>query len=53
MALFANTMALFADAMALFADAMALFANTMPLQGMAKFNLLQINEMLYLADYVV
>ncbi|MEH2181672.1 hypothetical protein [Nostoc sp.] len=53
MALFADALALSADTMALSADTMALFADALALQGMTKFNLLRINEMLYLTDYVV
>ncbi|MEH2079542.1 MAG: hypothetical protein V7K89_05865 [Nostoc sp.] len=53
LALSADTMALFAEALALFAEVLALFAEALALQGMTKFNLLRINEMLYLADYVV
>ncbi len=32
---------------------MALFADAMALQGIAKLNLLGINEMLYLTDYLM
>lgn len=32
---------------------MALFADAIALQGIAKLNLLRINQILYLADYMV
>ncbi|WP_267922973.1 hypothetical protein [Nostoc mirabile] len=38
------------DALALSADALALSADALALQDIAKFNLLRINEMLYLAQ---
>ncbi|MEH2413712.1 hypothetical protein [Nostoc sp.] len=34
-------------------DALPLSGEALPLQSIAKFNLLRINQMLYLADYVV
>ncbi|MEH1935000.1 MAG: hypothetical protein V7L14_15160 [Nostoc sp.] len=40
------------DALALSGNTLALLGDTLALQGIAKFNLLRINEMLYLADYL-
>ena len=48
LALSADALALSADALALSADALALSADALALQGIAKFNSLRINEMLYL-----
>ncbi|MCC5625839.1 hypothetical protein [Nostoc sp. CHAB 5715] len=49
LALSADALALLADALALLADALALSVDALALQGIAKFNSLRINEMLYLA----
>ncbi|MEH2144746.1 hypothetical protein [Nostoc sp.] len=46
----ADALVLSADALALSADALALSADALALQGIAKFNSLQINEMLYLVN---
>ncbi|MCC5626658.1 hypothetical protein LC574_37745, partial [Nostoc sp. CHAB 5715] len=43
-------LALLVDALALLVDALALSADALALQGIAKFNSLRINEMLYLAN---
>ncbi|WP_167407657.1 hypothetical protein [Nostoc flagelliforme] len=45
-----DALALSADALALSADALALSADALALQGIAKFNSLQIDEMLYLTQ---
>ncbi|WP_375512385.1 hypothetical protein [uncultured Nostoc sp.] len=50
LALLADALALLADALALLADALALSADALALQGIAKFNSLRINEMLYLVS---
>ncbi|MEH2358629.1 hypothetical protein [Nostoc sp.] len=48
LALPADALALSANALALPADALALSANALALQGIAKFNSLRIDQMLYL-----
>lgn len=53
MALSGSTLALSGDTLALLGDALALSGDTMALQGIAQFNSPRINEILYLADYVV
>ncbi|MEH1840384.1 MAG: hypothetical protein V7L20_16880 [Nostoc sp.] len=53
LALSADALALLADALALLADTLALSADALALQGIAKFNSLQINEMLYLVKLVI
>ncbi|MCC5656472.1 hypothetical protein LC608_05650 [Nostoc sp. XA010] len=45
-----DTLPLSADALALSVDALALSADALALQGIAKFNLLRINKMLYLVN---
>ncbi len=49
MALYRDALALYWDAIALYRDALALYRDALALQGIAKFNSLRINEMLYLA----
>ncbi|MEH1910340.1 hypothetical protein [Nostoc sp.] len=44
----ADALALLADALALLANALALSADALALQGIAKFNWLRIDQMLYL-----
>ncbi|MEH2395798.1 hypothetical protein [Nostoc sp.] len=44
-----DTFALYWDALALQGDALTMHPDTFALQGIAKFNSLRINEMLYLA----
>ncbi|AUB41465.1 hypothetical protein COO91_07513 [Nostoc flagelliforme CCNUN1] len=48
LALSVDALALSGDALALLVDALALSADALALQGIAKFNSLRINEMLYL-----
>ncbi|MBW4451896.1 MAG: hypothetical protein KME55_03995 [Nostoc indistinguendum CM1-VF10] len=48
LALLAEALALSANALALSADALSLSADALALQGIATFNSLRINEMLYL-----
>ncbi|MCC5625496.1 hypothetical protein [Nostoc sp. CHAB 5715] len=51
LALSADALALLADALALSADALVLSVDALALQGIAKFNSLRINEMLYLVHF--
>ena len=48
LALSADALPLSANALALLANALALLADALALQGIATFNSLRINEMLYL-----
>ncbi|MFN6481463.1 hypothetical protein [Nostoc sp. DedQUE03] len=48
--LLVDALALLVDALALLVDALALSVDTLLLQGIAKFNSLRINEMLYLVN---
>ncbi|MDZ8261698.1 hypothetical protein [Nostoc sp. ChiQUE01b] len=48
LALLVDALALLVDALALSVDALALSVDALALQSIAKFNLLRINEMLYL-----
>ncbi|MCC5623427.1 hypothetical protein [Nostoc sp. CHAB 5715] len=48
LALLVDALALLVDALALLVDALAVSADALALQGIAKFNSLRINEMLYL-----
>ncbi|MEH2235518.1 hypothetical protein [Nostoc sp.] len=50
LALQGNTLTLYWDALALQRDALTMYRDALALQGITKFNLLQINEMLYLAS---
>ena len=50
--LLADALGLLADALGLLADTLALLGDALALQGIAKFNSLRINEMLYLVKLV-
>ncbi|WP_158680584.1 hypothetical protein [Nostoc sp. 'Lobaria pulmonaria (5183) cyanobiont'] len=47
--LYRDALALYRDVLRLYRDALALYRDALTLQGIAKFNSLQINELLYLA----
>ena len=49
----ANTLTRQADALTMHLDTLALHLDTLALQGIAKFNSLRINEMLYLAQNLI